>query len=109
MCVCNVSHTHIHMYMCVCARMYICVVRVSLCIYIYICILRYAVVGESDDAEGDNDVRYSMAKPLLETRTPLSRALKAQIFTSSIKDLVPHYSKDVPLLESGVKFLLLYY
>ena len=73
------------------------------------CIFRYAVVGESDDAEGDTDVRYSIAKPLLETRTqiaPLSRALKAQIFTSSIKDLVPHYSKDVPLLESGVKFSL---
>jgi hypothetical protein len=51
----------------------------------------YAVVGESDDTEGDNDVRYSMAKPLEETRTPLSRALKAQIFTSSIRDLVPHY------------------
>jgi len=107
MCVCNVPHTHIHMYVCVCARMYICVLCESLCIYM--CIHRYAVVGESDDAEGDNDVRYSMAKPLLETRTPLSRALKAQIFTSSIKDLVPHYSKDVPLLESGVKFLLLYY
>ena len=96
MCVCNVPHTHIHMYVCVRA-------------HVYMCIHRYAVVGESDDAEGDNDVRYSMAKPLLETRTPLSRALKAQIFTSSIKDLVPHYSKDVPLLESGVKFLLLYY
>ena len=63
---------------------------------------QYAVVGESDDTEGDNDVRFSMAKPVMETRTPLSRALKAQIFTSSIKDLVPHYSKDVPLLESGV-------
>ena len=62
---------------------------------------QYAVLGESEDTEGDNDVRFSSAKPLLDTRTPLSRALKAQIFTSSIKDLVPHYSKDVPLLESG--------
>ena len=63
---------------------------------------QYAVVGESEDTEGDDDVRFSMAKPVMETRTPLSRALKAQIFTSSVKDLVPHYSKDVPLLESGV-------
>lgn len=59
-----------------------------------------AVDEKFEYVEDDEEVLHCFYRgPGSGSRAPLSRALKAQLFTTSIRDLVPSYEKDVPLVE----------